>query len=201
MDLTETIANYHRYFRRRLLNSFQLELLSFEYSKWTDGSLGSKMRTGTFLLVAAAAISLAGASSIPAADELPHDPLEHDSLHGRHFDGGEHNTQFDHEAFLGADEAKKFDDLTPEESKRRLGLIVDRIDENKDNFIDMAELKAWIQYTQRRYIDEDVDRVWRQHNPNNESAIDWEVYRKTVYGFMDALDKEELEKEENGKHR
>ncbi|EDW18110.2 calumenin-B [Drosophila mojavensis] len=157
-----------------------------------------KMRTGTFLLVAAAAISLVAASSIPAADELPHDPLEHDSLHGKHFEGGEHNTQFDHEAFLGADEAKKFDELTPEESKRRLGLIVDRIDENKDGFIDLAELKAWIQYTQRRYIDEDVDRVWRQHNPNNESTIDWEVYRKTVYGFMDSLDKDELEREENG---
>lgn len=157
------------------------------------------MNTGTFLLVAAAAISLAAASSIPAAGEVPHNPLEHDSLHAKHFDGGEHNTQFDHEAFLGADEAKKYDELSPEESKRRLGLIVDRIDEDKDGFITLAELKAWIQYTQRRYIDEDVGRLWRQHNPDNETTISWETYRNSIYGFMDALDKEELEQEEHGK--
>ena len=32
----------------------------------------------------------------------------------------EHNTEYDHEAFLGRDK-KKFDELTPEESKERLG--------------------------------------------------------------------------------
>ena len=29
--------------------------------------------------------------------------------------------EYDHEAFLGKEQAKTFDDLTPEESKRRLG--------------------------------------------------------------------------------
>lgn len=40
-----------------------------------------------------------------------------------HFPGDgheEHNTEYDHEAFLG-EEKKKFDELTPEESKERLG--------------------------------------------------------------------------------
>ncbi|EDV96005.1 calumenin [Drosophila grimshawi] len=158
------------------------------------------MTTGTFVLVAAAAIiSLVAASSIPDSNgELPHNPLEHDSLHGKHFDAGEHNSQYDHESFLGADEAKKFDELTPEESKRRLGLIVDRIDADKNVFITLAELKAWIQYTQRRYIDEDVSRIWRQHNPDNNKTISWDVYRKSIYGFMDTLSKEELEHEEQG---
>jgi len=32
-----------------------------------------------------------------------------------------HNVEFDHEAFLGKDEEKTFDQLTPEESKERLG--------------------------------------------------------------------------------
>lgn len=35
---------------------------------------------------------------------------------------GEHNPDYDHEAFLGKDEAKTFDQLTPDESKDRLGL-------------------------------------------------------------------------------
>lgn len=33
----------------------------------------------------------------------------------------EENFEYDHEAFLGQEEAKTFDQLTPEESKERLG--------------------------------------------------------------------------------
>ena len=33
---------------------------------------------------------------------------------------GEHNPDYDHEAFLGKDEAKTFDQLSPEESRNRL---------------------------------------------------------------------------------
>ena len=40
-----------------------------------------------------------------------HDDLDHD---------------YDHEAFLGEEQAHEFDELTPEESQRRLGMIVDR---------------------------------------------------------------------------
>nr|AFI26259.1 supercoiling factor variant A [Drosophila melanogaster]AFI26261.1 supercoiling factor variant C [Drosophila melanogaster] len=158
----------------------------------------ARTRIQMLLLVVAltAAISGASASSIP--EELPHNPLEHDPLHPRHFDGGEHNAQFDHEAFLGPDESKKFDSLTPEESRRRLGVIVDRIDENKDGSVTLAELKNWIAYTQRRYIEEDVGRVWKQHNPDNNETISWDSYMQTVYGFMDDLSPDEKEQEENG---
>ena len=41
-----------------------------------------------------------------------HDDLDHD---------------YDHEAFLGEDQAAEFDELSPEESQRRLGVIVDRL--------------------------------------------------------------------------
>lgn len=36
------------------------------------------------------------------------------------FQGGEHDSKFDHEAFLGKDTAAEFDELTPEKSKERL---------------------------------------------------------------------------------
>lgn len=35
--------------------------------------------------------------------------------------GDEHSKQYDHEQFLGEDQAKTFDQLPPEESRRRLG--------------------------------------------------------------------------------
>lgn len=149
-----------------------------------------------FLLCATVIVVVA---AVPKPDEVPkHNPLEHDSLHAPHFANGHHNHQYDHEQFLGEDEAKTFDQLPPEESKRRLGLIVDRIDEDKDGFVTISELKRWIEYTQRRYIDEDVDRQWKQHNPNDNDTITWESYRRDVYGFMDALTQDEKEHEENG---
>ncbi|XP_065580405.1 calumenin-A-like [Artemia franciscana] len=115
--------------------------------------------------------------------------------HEAHFDQGEHNEDYDHEAFLG-DEAKEFDHLSPEESKNRLGKIVDKIDRDNDGFVTEAELKSWIQYTQKKYILEDVERQWSQHNAKDK--IMWADYRKTVYGFLDDMDPNELEKDDEG---
>lgn len=41
----------------------------------------------------------------------------------QHFRGEEHNPNYDHEAFLGQ-EAEEFDNLTQEESQRRLGYML-----------------------------------------------------------------------------
>lgn len=77
-------------------------------------------------------------------------------------DSGEHHSEFDHEAIIGnyyssnfvhpttrldvgsAKEAEEFDHLSPEESKRRLTILLDKMDLNKDKRIDKKELKAWI---------------------------------------------------------
>ena len=99
--------------------------------------------------------------------------------------GDDHNPDYDHEAFLGEEEAREFDQLTPEESKRRLGLIVDKMDADADGNIELHELKEWIQYTQKKYITDDIDRQWKTHNPEEKDQIAWEDYRKIVYGFMD----------------
>lgn len=44
-----------------------------------------------------------------------------------HFRNEHHNKQFDHDAFLGEDQAKTFDQLPPEESKRRLGYVLHNV--------------------------------------------------------------------------
>lgn len=64
-------------------------------------------------------------------------------------------------------------------------LIVDKIDKDADGFVSGEELKDWIQYTQKRYIVDDVERQWKAHNPENKEKISWEEYKKMVYGFMD----------------
>lgn len=58
------------------------------------------------------------ASSKPTEkkDRIHHDAQLSDKAHD-----DAQNFDYDHDAFLGADEAKTFDQLTPEESKERLG--------------------------------------------------------------------------------
>lgn len=58
---------------------------------------------------------------------------------------GEHHSEFDHEAILGSyKEAEEFDQLSPEESKKRLGILLLKMDLNGDKHVDRKELKAWI---------------------------------------------------------
>ena len=42
----------------------------------------------------------------------------------KHFEGDEHNAEYDHDAFVGREAAKSYDELTPEESQKRLGLVL-----------------------------------------------------------------------------
>ncbi|XP_051898945.1 reticulocalbin-3 isoform X1 [Pristis pectinata] len=91
--------------------------------------------------------------------------------------------QFDHEAFLGKEGAKTFDQLTPEESKERLGKIVDRIDQDQDGLITADELTAWIKRAQNRYIDENVNRHWKDYDLNQDGKVSWDEYKNTTYGY------------------
>ncbi|XP_046488207.1 calumenin [Neodiprion pinetum] len=122
--------------------------------------------------------------AIPKPDEVQDRVLDKDLSDQEHFINSQHNPTYDHEAFLG-EEAKTFDQLSPEESRRRLGIIVDKIDKDKDGFVTQEELKDWIKYTQQRYIQDDVDRQWTTHNPEDKEKLPWQEYRSLVYGFMD----------------
>ncbi|XP_063291967.1 reticulocalbin-3 isoform X1 [Pelobates fuscus] len=91
--------------------------------------------------------------------------------------------QYDHEAFLGKEESKTFDQLTPEESKERLGRIVEKIDKDKDSFVTHAELRDWITHTQNRYIYENVNKHYADYDQNKDDNISWEEYKKVTYGY------------------
>merc|ERR1719430_3055708 len=87
---------------------------------------------------------------------------------------------------VGAEDAHEFDDLDPEESKRRLSIIVDKIDNDKDGLVTL----------------EDVERQWVQHNQDGKDAIGWEEYRTLVYGFLDDNTEEhDVSEEDNESYR
>ncbi|XP_061702402.1 reticulocalbin-3 isoform X2 [Syngnathoides biaculeatus] len=122
---------------------------------------------------------LAAAFAVPAQEKRVH----HHADLSDHVHNDAHDFQYDHEAFLGKEEAKTFDQLTPEESKDRLSKIVDRIDTDKDGFISHAELHYWIKHRQRRYIEENVNKHWRDYDKNQDDKIAWGEYKNTTYGY------------------
>ncbi|XP_015681329.1 calumenin [Protobothrops mucrosquamatus] len=96
---------------------------------------------------------------------------------------------YDHDAFLGADEAKTFDQLTPEESKERLGAMVGKIDTDKDGFVTEGELKDWIKKAQKKYVYENVARQWQEYDLDQDGLISWAEYRNVTYGtYLDDPD-------------
>jgi len=144
--------------------------------------------------------ALLGSCRGASLDQADHDRV----MHGMPLSDKEHHDDYDHdydhEAFLG-DEAGEFDDLTPEESQRRLAVIVDRIDTDGDGRVTVEELQQWIKFTQTRYVGEDVERQWESHKPEGKETVNWLEYRQSVYGFLDEEDGGEQEEEQGFSYR
>ncbi|XP_022211782.2 calumenin-B-like [Drosophila obscura] len=82
-----------------------------------------------------------------------------------------------------AADGKQPDLNTPEEMRRRLGLLVDRMDEDSNGLVSLTELKEWLSQTSRRYIENDVSRLWKRLSPEKNATITWDVYQDSIYGF------------------
>ncbi|BFZ15908.1 hypothetical protein BsWGS_18947 [Bradybaena similaris] len=140
------------------------------------------MKLGVFLLVIFM-FAIFQSNSIPTTDERQR--VYDKPLSDEDHDAGDHNPDYDHEAFLGQEEAKRFDQLTPEESKSRLAIIVDKIDKDGDGLVTEQELKDWIQYVQKRYISSDTDRSWADHDFDSDNTLTWQSYQKRAFGSID----------------
>ncbi|XP_054153759.1 calumenin-like [Oppia nitens] len=131
-------------------------------------------------------LSLVFGLAIPNSDDKTHKQKQDEHLHES--SDGNHNTDYDHKAFLGED-ADEFDQLSPEESKERLAKIVDKIDKNSDGLVTTDELKEWIHYTQNKYIIDDVDRQWKSHTGDDDSMTQllWIDYKNRTFGFLEDM--------------
>jgi len=109
----------------------------------------------------------------------------------------EHNAEYDHETFLGKDEADKFKELTPGESKSRLAAIQGKIDVDKDGFITESELHDWIVNVTKRYHLKDVETRWKVYDPENRGFISLDSVINTNYGsLLQWSDEEKIEQKE-----
>jgi len=92
---------------------------------------------------------------------------------------------YDHEAFLGKEQAQEFDELSPEESRRRLAIIAQKIDSDGNGKVSESELEDWIIFTQQRYIREDTDKQFALHDKDKNGEVTWEEYKQVTYGFLE----------------
>ncbi|KAI0230455.1 Reticulocalbin-2 [Lamellibrachia satsuma] len=70
-------------------------------------------------------------------------------------------------------EGEAFSELSPEEAQRRLGVIVDKMDTNKDSFVSREEIAHWVMhsfYTLR--LEETLQRL-KKHDTNNDGLVTW----------------------------
>uniref|UniRef100_A0A0K8SDE8 Reticulocalbin-3 n=1 Tax=Lygus hesperus TaxID=30085 RepID=A0A0K8SDE8_LYGHE len=118
-------------------------------------------------------------------------PRDHD-----HIRSGEHHSEFDHEAILGSvKDAEEYDHLPPEEAKRRLGILLTKMDLNKDEQIDRKELTAWILRSFKMLTAEESTERFEDADENEDGKVSWEEYKNDAYGTEEEEESLSLEEE------
>lgn len=103
-----------------------------------------------------------------------------------HGAGEDHNNAFDHEAILGSrKEAEEFDELEPEEAKRRLGVLLTKMDRDNDEAIDRNEMYAWILRSFKALSKEDSDERFEETDTDENGLISWAEYKSEEFDFDD----------------
>ncbi|VDK72570.1 unnamed protein product, partial [Onchocerca ochengi] len=89
-------------------------------------------------------------------------------------EGDQHNVHADHEVVIGSrKEAEIFDDLSPEEAKRRLAILAKKMDKNGDGYVTREELE-----------EESNDR-FREMDTNQDNFVTWDEYVQESFGDID----------------
>ena len=122
-------------------------------------------------------------SSRSLADEGHARPKAHtDNLvEKEHFPEGEHDEDYDHEAFLG-DKKDEFDELSPAEAKKRLKVLVKEVDSNKDGFVSEDELADWVKTVFKQRLLEGIEDDLKEKDTDADSKVSWDEYFKSLFG-------------------
>jgi len=104
--------------------------------------------------------------------------------HAHNKDDEDHDDNFDHEAILGSKkDAEEFDDLPPEEAKRRLRVLLTKMDRTGDENIDRNELYSWILRSFKSLSEEDSKDRFEDADEDEDGFVTWEEYKSEEYDF------------------
>lgn len=142
-------------------------------------------------------VYLFSAFALPADADTKKDrakPHEDSLSEDEHFKDGEHNPDYDAEAFLG-DKKEEFDNLPPEEAQRRLRILLKQVDSDSDSFVTPEELKVWVKDVFKKKMLTGMQSDLQEKDKNGDGFIDWEEFLKDSYGDDDSgFDDEEMKK-------
>lgn len=111
-----------------------------------------------------------------------HKPPSH--MHHDHDKDGTHNEHYDHEAILGSKHLEQeFDELSPEESKKRLSLLVKKMDKDNDGSVSEQELVEWILSSFQKLDEEDSSEQHKEHDSDKDGKVSWKEYISKQYGY------------------
>nr|CAD7463063.1 unnamed protein product [Timema tahoe] len=114
-------------------------------------------------------------------------PMDHN-----HIVDGVHYSEFDHEAILGSvKEAEEFDHLEPEEAKRRLSILVKKMDLDKDGGITRNELHAWILRSFSMLSGEESQDRFEDADENQDGVVTWGEYVADTYGIRESEEEDD----------
>ena len=111
-----------------------------------------------------------------------------------HFPEGEHDEEYDHEAFLG-DQKEEFDELSPEEAKKRLKVLAKKVDKDEDGFVSEQELTTWVETVFKNRMLDGVGEDFKEKDTDSDGKVNWEEYKKSSYGQDELEDEDEEMKE------
>ena len=85
-------------------------------------------------------------------------------------------------------DVEEFDNLPPEEAKRRLKILVDKMDSDKDGFVDRGELHAWILRSFKTLSQEESEERFEDNDENDDGIITWDEYKSSEFDLDDDED-------------
>lgn len=109
------------------------------------------------------------------------EPHNHKLSSEEHYENGEHNEEFDHAAFLGQDEAKRWKKLPPYEVKQQLKELFPKIDVNQDKNVSDQELYEWIEQHMRKHVLRGAGKKMKDLDTNKDGKVSWEEYKESKF--------------------
>ncbi|ELU03622.1 hypothetical protein CAPTEDRAFT_186176 [Capitella teleta] len=107
-----------------------------------------------------------------------------DHSHQQHMEGGIHNREFDHEAILGSVDAnREFENLSPEEAKSRLKVILDKMDVDSDDHLTKEEITEWVIQSFQSLNEEEAGEKMTDIDSDKDGQITWPEYLKSTFSY------------------
>eukprot|EP00088_Acartia_fossae_P013756 TRINITY_DN17278_c0_g1_i1.p1 TRINITY_DN17278_c0_g1~~TRINITY_DN17278_c0_g1_i1.p1 ORF type:complete len:332 (+),score=84.67 TRINITY_DN17278_c0_g1_i1:34-1029(+) len=128
--------------------------------------------------------------------EMSHKSSQNRAMHGHKLSDKPKSSEpgdyeYDHGAFLGDEYSETFDDLSPEEAKRRLMVIVDKIDTDKDGKLSEEELIDWVKIIQEKEAIDDSEEQWKEKIKPGQTHLSWDQYRVATFGDLERKESED----------